>query len=212
MASTCPARASFTACSMECPAILPARTTRLRSEPLSPLPRPQVPTDCFSVAGRASIWSGAPTRMMSASMGWRSAAAVISGPIPRGSPSVMAIRGPFPRFSVFSVFSVLSLPSDLDVGRVSQPVEVVANGELLAQLLPNAVADVLVLDLACGTAIGHLEHHELLPIAGAGDAKDREDRALAGVADRLAVVLRQLVDGDIVGDTLGRGVVIEPLE
>src|SRR3954463_16067941 len=156
--------------------------------------------------------------MMSASMGWRSAAAVISGPIPRGSPSVMAIRGPFPRFSVFSVlsvfsvFSVLSLGPDLDVGRVSQPVEVVANGELLPQLLPNAVADVLVPDLACSAAIGYLEHHELLPIAGAGDAKDWEDRALAGIADRLAVVLRQLVDGNIVGDTLGRGVVIEPLE
>src|SRR4051795_4954358 len=159
--------------------------------------------------------------MMSASMGWRSAAAVISGPIPRGSPSVMAIRGPFPRFSVFSVlsvfsvfsvFSVLSLGPDLDVGRVSQPVEVVANGELLPQLLPNAVADVLVPDLARGAAIGYLEHHELLPIAGAGDAKDWEDRALAGIADCLAVVLRQLVDGNIVGGPLGRGVVIEPLE
>src|ERR1051326_251165 len=74
-----------------------------------------------------------------------------SGPIPRGSPRVTAMRGRRPRV----------LEPDVDVGRAAQQIEVVAHCELLAQGLADAVLHVFERQVALGEALRHLEHPEL---------------------------------------------------
>ncbi len=85
--------ASLAAASTACPAIWPARMTRVRSSPVSPLPCRQIPTGTRREAGIEAIWSSAPTTVTSAARTSERAAAVISGPMPRGSPRVTARRG-----------------------------------------------------------------------------------------------------------------------
>src|SRR5215210_7227335 len=115
--------------------------------------------------------------VISAAIGWARAWAVISGPMPRGSPSVTANRGPL-------LWVVLAVPSalpafiisgpDLDVRRLSQPVEVPPDRQLLPELLPYSIADVFVLHLALGAAADHLQHDELVAPARAGYGEDRQ--------------------------------------
>src|SRR5437773_7258899 len=82
-----------------------------------------------------------------------SARCTTSGPIPRGSPRVTAMRGRRRR----------ALEPDVDVGRAAQQIEVVAYRELLAQRLADAVLHILERQLALGEALRHLEHHKLGP-------------------------------------------------
>src|SRR5882724_12917818 len=157
MPSTSPWSASFTAISTACPATRPARMVRARSSGRSPLPSPQAPTGTRRWPGTAAIWSSAPTTVISASSGSARARAAISGPIPRGSPSVTARRGrgrPRP------------LGADVDVGGLAEAIQVPADGELLTELLPDLVLHVLVLDVTGGPPGSHLQHDELLASVG----------------------------------------------
>src|SRR5438105_15485691 len=122
--------------------------------------------------------------VISASTGSASARAAISGPIPRGSPSVTATRGLPPFLSGLSVFSVLSLRPNLDIRRLTQPIDVPADGQLLPELVADAFAHVLEADIALRAPAGHLQDHELLVGAGgAGQLKHRHHRARVGLAD-----------------------------
>src|SRR6476620_3546898 len=163
MASTSPASASLTAVSTACPATRPARMVRARSSGRSPLPNPQVPTPTRRAAGSPAIWSSAPTSVISASGGCSSACATISGPIPRGSPRVMASR------------VMRWLRADIDERRPPQPVDVPLDRELLAELVADAIAHVLEPDVARRTAPGHLHHDELGPGPGSGQLEHRRD-------------------------------------
>src|SRR5437660_2266669 len=94
-------------------------------------------------------WS--PSRVISASNGpSASALASTSGPIPRGSPGVTARRGRRPT----------PLEPDVDVGRAAQQVEVVFDGELLAQTVADAVLHLVERQLALGESLDQLEHDE----------------------------------------------------
>src|SRR5207249_10192873 len=97
----------------------------------SPLPAPQGPTETRRPAGTQAIWSSAPSTVTSADTGSARARATISGPIPRGSPRVIARRGR------------CSSAPHVDVGLLPQHVQVSAHGQLVPQLLANLVADVL---------------------------------------------------------------------
>src|ERR1043166_1917169 len=138
MASTSPASASRTACSTASPAILPASWGSRE--------RGAVPSDATEgPAPRSPL----PTMVISASSGpSASALATTSGPIPRGSPSVTASRGTTP------------LEPDGGVGRTGQQVEVVFDGELLAQAVADAVLHLVERQLALGEALDQLEHEK----------------------------------------------------
>src|SRR4051812_28914238 len=158
--------------------------------------------------------------VISASMGPVSARAVISGPIPRGSPSASASRGRF----VFPVLPVLPVPSlrsgqalsvlgaNVDVRRLTQPVEIMPDGELLAQLIPDVVLHVLVPDLTLGPAVSHLEHNELLLTARPLHAENRQHCTRVRIRDDLAISFRQLRDRHRLRVAFGRAVMIEPLQ
>src|SRR5919112_1617446 len=137
---------------------------------------------------------------MSAVTGWASTRAVISGPIPRGSPNATAMRG-----------RPGSLRPDLDVGGPAQVVEIAADGELLAQLVPDSVAHVLVLDLAFGPAVGDLENHKLLAVSRPRHGKYRQDGARAGITHGLRVVLGKFGHRDVPRLPFGRPIMIQPL-
>src|SRR6476469_8147620 len=179
MASTSPASASLTAVSTACPATRPARMVRARSSARSPLPSPQVQTPTRRVAGSPAIWSSAPTSVISASSGCSRARPTISGPIPRGSPRVMASR----------VMGEGSLRADIHVRRPPQSVDVALDRELLAELVADAVAHVLEPDVSRWPAAGHLHHDELGPGSGAGQLEHRRDRPGVGLAERLGIRL-----------------------
>ena len=61
-----------------------------------------------------------------------------------------------------------TLRPDVHVGRAAQPVDVPPDGELLAQLVADPVAHVLVPDVALRAAAGHLHHDELLALPAPG--------------------------------------------
>src|SRR5205823_4133766 len=94
-----------------------------------------------------------PITTMSASSGpSASALATTSGPIPRGSPGVTARRG--------RRGEATPLEPDVDVGRAAQQVEVVFDGELLAQTVADAVLHLVERQLALGEPLDQLEHDE----------------------------------------------------
>src|SRR4051812_16172553 len=198
----------------------PAWIVRLRSAGSSPLPDSQRPTGTRCCAGRPAIWSSAPTSVISASTPDSSARAVISAPIPRGSPSATAKRGLFlsalsaPSASLRAGFSALSdlLRPDLDVRRLAQPVEITPDGELLAQLVPDAVLHILVPDLTLRPAISHLEHDELVLTTGALHGEDRQHGTRVRIRDGLAVGFRELRNRHRLCLAFGRAVMVEPLE
>src|SRR5512134_622161 len=95
--------------------------------------------------------SSGPTRTISASIPSVSARATTSGPIPRGSPRVTARRAR----------PVAGLKPDVDVGGAAQLREVVLDGELLTEVLADAVAYVLELQGPRPASLHHVEHHEL---------------------------------------------------
>src|SRR6266516_1283935 len=72
------------------------------------------------------------------------------GPIPRGSPSVTASRG-------------RRLEPDVDVRGATQQVEMVLDGELLAERFADAILYFVEPQLAFGQAPHQLEHHEPRP-------------------------------------------------
>src|SRR3989475_13137917 len=122
------------------PSTSPARASRTASSTAWPAIRP-------ASAGDAPC-SPLPRKMRSASRGPRARAfATTSGPIPRGSPSVTASRG-------------RRLETDVDVRGATQQVEVVLDGELLAQPVPDAILHFVEPQLAFGKALHQLEHHK----------------------------------------------------
>src|SRR6266487_278356 len=74
-----------------------------------------------------------------------------SGPIPRGSPRVTARRGR----------CATGLEPDVDVRRAAQLVDVMTDGELLAELGADLQLHILEVQVAFGVASRHLEHREL---------------------------------------------------
>src|SRR5213592_3650399 len=80
----------------------------------------------------------------------RPAIRTTSGPIPRGSPSVTASRG-------------RRLEPDVDVRGATQQVEMVLDGELLAERFADAILYFVEPQLAFGQAPHQLEHHEPRP-------------------------------------------------
>src|SRR5207237_6193219 len=125
---------------------LPARARRTASSTARPATRP-------ASSGRRELdaWSP-PTRTTSASRGPSARAfSTTSGPIPRGSPGVTARRGRR---------GATPLEPDVDVGRAAQQVEVVFDGELLAQTVADAVLHLVERQLALGEALDQLEHDE----------------------------------------------------
>jgi hypothetical protein len=95
---------------------------------------------------------------------------------------------------------------DVHVRPLPQPVEVPPDRQLLAQLLADAVLDVLVADVALGAAGGHLEHDELVAPAGTREGEHRQHRAGVGIGDDLGVVLGELVGRHVLRRARGGGV------
>src|SRR6059058_5228521 len=154
MASTSPASARRTASVTASPAILPACsgsrergaesgncTCFLLPAPCSPLPILRLPAPCSPLPMNVRSASSAPRA---------SAFSITSGPIPRGSPSVTASRG-------------RRLEPDVDVRGATQQVEMVLDGELLAERFADATLDFVEPQLAFGQAPHQLEHHEPWP-------------------------------------------------
>src|SRR5216117_2651688 len=140
MASTSPARASRTASVTASPAILPA-CSGSRERGAGPAAASEGTAPC----------SPLPRNTRSASRGPRaSALSTTSGPIPRGSPSVIARRG-------------RRLETDVDVRGATHQVEMVLDGELLAQAVANAILHFVEPQLAFGKALHQLEHHKPRP-------------------------------------------------
>src|SRR5688572_28804535 len=141
MPSTSPVRASRAAASTAAPASLPAAAA-------SP-PGLQSPT-ATSTSGRAGAPRG-PTSTNSPaarSAGSARAAATISGPMPRGSPSVRARRG-----RALTVGSETNVDEDLAAQRLDVAVERLLLAELLAEARPHVVERVLPL-LLLGRHLG----------------------------------------------------------
>src|SRR5258705_484433 len=129
MASTSPARASRTASVTAPQAPLPACSGSRE--------RGAGPT---AVSEGTAPRSPLPRNTRSASSGPRASAFwITSGPIPRGSPSVIASRG-------------RRLETDVDVRGATHQVEMVLDGELLAQPVANAILHLLEPQLAFGQA------------------------------------------------------------
>src|SRR5919108_3210449 len=148
MPSTSPARASRTASGTCPPAIRPA-CSGSRERGVVPPDAPECPAPC----------SRLPRMTRSASSGPMARAfSMTSGPIPRGSPGVTARRGRWPS-------PLTPLEPDVDVGRAAQQVEVVFDGELLAQALADAVLHLVERELALREPLDQLEHDEARPRA-----------------------------------------------
>src|SRR5882724_1322007 len=154
----------------------PASARRTASSTAWPAIRPAA----SGVAPRCPL----PSKVTSASSG-RSASAfsTTSGPIPRGSPSVTASRG-------------RRLETDVDVRGATQQVEMVLDGELLAQAVPDAILHLVEPQLALGKALQQLEHHEPRPPRSGGDFEHRFQPGNGVLTDRLLVIGRQLGQGE----------------
>src|SRR5438034_5060279 len=142
MASTSPASARRTASIAASAAIFPACSgSRERGAGSGNCTCFLLPAPC----------SPLPMKVRSASSGPRASALwITSGPIPRGSPSVTASRG-------------RRLEPDVDVRGATQQVEMVLDGELLAERFADAILDFVEPQLAFGQAPHQLEHHEPRP-------------------------------------------------
>src|SRR5882762_5991674 len=176
MASTSPARASRTASVTASPAILPA-CSGSRERGATPV------TASEGTAPRSPL----PRNTRSASSGpSASALSITSGPIPRGSPSVTASRG-------------RRLETDVDVRGATQQIEMVLDGELLAQPVADAILHLVEPQFAFGKALQQLEHHEPRPRRSSGDFEYRLQPRHGVRADRLLVIGRQLGQGEGVG-------------
>src|SRR5438093_3570235 len=176
MASTSPARASRTASVTASPAILPACSgSRERgagpaaasegTAPRSPLPRN---TRSASRGPRASAFS------------------TTSGPIPRGSPSVIARRG-------------RRLETDVDVRGATHQVEMVLDGELLAESVADAILHFVEPQLAFRKALQELEHHEPRSRRPDGHLEYRLQSGNGVLPDGLVVIGRELRHGEGIG-------------
>src|SRR3989449_5098333 len=157
----------------------PTRASRTASSTSWPAIRPA------SSGGRErGAGSSLPRTMSSASRGPRATAfATTSGPIPRGSPSVTASRG-------------RRLETDVDVRGATEQVEMVLDGELLAQAVANAILHLVEPQLALGKALQQLEHHEPRPPRSGGDFEHRLQPGNGVLTDRLLVIGRQLGQGE----------------
>src|SRR5256885_12681864 len=121
----------------------PASARRTASSTAWPAIRPAA----SGVAPRCPL----PSKVTSASSGpSASAFCTTSGPIPRGSPSVTASRG-------------RRLETDVDVGGAPQQVEMVLDGELLAQPVADMILYFVEPQLPLGKALRQLEHHKPRP-------------------------------------------------
>src|SRR5690348_11276782 len=137
MASTSPESAKRTASSTAWPAIRPACSGSRE--------RGAIPS--VAAAGTAPR-SPLPRKVRAASRGpSASAFSTTSGPIPRGLPRVTASRG-------------RRLEADVDVSGAAEQIEVMLDGELLAQSFADTVLHLVEGQLAFGQAPGQLEHHE----------------------------------------------------
>ena len=124
-----------------------------------------------------------------------SARAAISGPMPRGSPSVMASLGP-----------------DLDVGRLSQPVEVAADGEAAgpaARGCLSRTSSYLTSPSGRRPVTWSTTNCSRLP---AGRVKTGHHCSGIGSGDDLGVVFRQLRDRHVLRFAFSRRIVINPLK
>src|SRR6266571_7396664 len=158
----------------------PARASRTASSTAWPAIRP--------AASGAAPRSPLPTRVTSASSGPKASALVTtSGPIPRGSPSVTASRG-------------RRLETDVDVGGATQQVEMVLDGELLAQPVADAILHLVEPQLAFGKALHQLEHHEPRPRRPDADLKHWLQPGEGVWPDGLFVIGRQLRNGEGIGE------------
>src|SRR6266487_5124382 len=139
MASTSPASARRTASVTASPAIFPACSgSRERGAGSGNCTSFLLPAPC----------SPLPMKVRSASSGPRASALwITSGPIPRGSPSVTASRG-------------RRLEPDVDVRGAPQQVEMVLDGELLAQPVANMILHFVEPQLPFGKTLQQLEHHK----------------------------------------------------
>src|SRR5207249_3979099 len=152
MASTSPASARRTASVTASPAILPACSgSRERGAGSGNCTCFLLPAPCSPLPMNVRSASSAPRA---------SAFSITSGPIPRGSPSVTASRG-------------RRLETDVDVRGATQQVEMVLDGELLAEPVADAILDFVEPQLALGKALQQLEHHEPTPRRPHGDFKHR---------------------------------------
>src|SRR2546427_7007756 len=121
----------------------PSRTSRTASSTCWPAMRP-----ASSGSRERGAVCSLPRKTRSASRGPRATAfATTSGPIPRGSPSVTASRG-------------RRLETDVDVRGATEQVEMVLDGELLAQAVANAILHFVEPHLAFREALDQLEHDE----------------------------------------------------
>src|SRR2546428_7900942 len=173
MASTSPRSARRTASCTASPAILPASWGSIERGAV----RTAAPE---ATAPRSPL----PSRTTSASSGPKASAfSTTSGPIPRGSPSVTASRG-------------RRLETDVDVRGAPQQIEMVLDGELLAQAVPDAILHLVEPQLALGKALQQLEHHEPRPPRSGGDFEHRLQPGNGVLTDRLLVIGRQLGQGE----------------
>src|SRR5438552_4452552 len=129
-----------------------------------------------------------PRKTRSASSGPRATAfATTSGPIPRGSPSVTASRG-------------RRLETDVDVRGATQQVEMVLDGELLAQPVADAILHFVEAQLAFGEALHQLERHKPRSRRPEADFKHRLQSGDAVWPDRRFVIGRELRNGEGIGE------------
>src|SRR5690349_8881570 len=150
-------------------------------------------------AGIAASRSSGPSSTTSASRGpAATAAATTSGPTPRGSPSVTARRG---RAGTL-------LEADVHVGHATELIEVMLLRQVLAQLFANAVLHVFERVVTRRLALGHDQNRELRAAAVGIDRHDCLDPAGRVVADRAAVVGRQVGQGDLLGKPRLAGIAV----
>src|SRR5438128_8958669 len=189
MASTSPAGASRTASVTGSPAILPA-CSGSRERGAGPVAASE------GTAPRSPL----PRKKRSASSGPRASAFwITSGPIPRGSPSVTASRG-------------RRLETDVDVRGAPQQVEMVLDGELLAQPVANMILHFVKPQLPFGKTLQQLEHHK--PPARRPDTH-LEHRLQPGdrvLPDDVLVIGRELRNGERIGELGLAGVGVAPGE
>src|SRR6266496_2401717 len=161
----------------------PVRASRTASSTSLPAIRP-------ASAGSRERGAGSTLsrKTRSASRGPRATAfATTSGPIPRGSPSVTASRG-------------RRLETDVDVRGATQQVEMVLDGELLAQPVADAILHFVEPQLAFGEALHQLEHHKPRSRRPDADFKHRLQSGDGVWPDRRFVIGRELRNGEGIGE------------
>src|SRR5256885_12001857 len=129
-----------------------------------------------------------PIKVISASSAPRASAfSITSGPIPRGSPSVTASRG-------------RRLETDVDVRGAPQQVEMVLDGELLAQPVADMILYFVEPQLPLGKALRQLEHHKPRPRRPDTHRKYWLQPGDRVRSDGLFVIGRELGDGEGIGE------------